>query len=449
MNTDLPKENGSNFFDVYFNDAFVGKLNIDKSMRMSFSYDDAYMEKQGEPISLTIPSSVKEHEDDVVFPFIENLLPEGEIRTLIQQQNKIEEGNFSRFIELLGGDVAGALSIQLEGETPKFERVDTLSELSQEELSQLLIDIQDRPFNVAQQKGEVGNRLSLAGAQNKLPVIRSNDLTFEAENAPSTHIIKPARKDDRFKSLVYNEYLCMKAAKLVGINTASVSLLDVTDANGNESDALLIERYDRYYYVDNSTENEGEGYTKRLQQEDLCQLCSIPSTTKYEVNGGPGFKDLFSKISELCEVPVKDDLEAFRRIIFSLVVGNYDAHAKNFSFLISEDGKIALSPAYDLVCTALYEDLDTTFAMLIGKSNDLESLTNESFEQLFTDIDKKYNTIKKQLIKFVDQSLKAISDVVAEFIEGDYYQPDIESAERILAIAKSNHHVVTKALKAH
>ena len=240
----------------------------------------------------------------------------------------------------------------------------------------------------------------------------------------------------------------MKAAKLVGINTASVSLLDVTDANGNESDALLIERYDRYFYVDNSTDNEGEGYTKRLQQEDLCQLCSIPSTTKYEVNSGPGLKDLFSKISEFCEVPVKDDLEAFRRIIFSLVVGNYDAHAKNFSFLISEDGKIALSPAYDLVCTVLYEDLDTTFAMLIGKSNDLESLTNESFEQLFKDIDKKYNTIKKQLIKFSDQSLKAISDVVAEFIEGNYYQPDIESAERILAIAKSNHHIVTKALKA-
>jgi hypothetical protein len=51
-------------------------------------------------------------------------LPEGEISSLIQGQNKIKEGNFTRFIELLGGDVTGALSIQLEGLSPKFESTD-------------------------------------------------------------------------------------------------------------------------------------------------------------------------------------------------------------------------------------------------------------------------------------------------------------------------------------
>ena len=88
MNTDLPKENGSNVFDVYFNDAFVGKLNIDKAMRMSFTYDDVYMAQKGHSISLTTPSNIKQHEDNIVFPFIENLLPEGEVRSLIQRQNK-------------------------------------------------------------------------------------------------------------------------------------------------------------------------------------------------------------------------------------------------------------------------------------------------------------------------------------------------------------------------
>lgn len=444
MTIDVSEGNISNIFDVYFNDVFAGKLSIDKAMRMSFLYDDAYLKKAGPPISLTIPLSTQQHEDDVVFPFIENLLPEGEIRSLIQGQNKIEEGNFMRFIELLGGDVAGALSIQFEGNTPKFEETQEKSELSLESLSQLLLDIQDRPFNVSTKKGEVGNRLSLAGAQNKLPVIRSSNKTFEAKDAPSTHIIKPARKDNRFKSLVYNEYICMKAAKLAGINTADVSLLEINDVNGNESDALLIARYDRESSKNFST---GKEITRRLQQEDLCQLCSTPSTMKYELSGGPGFKDLFSKINQFSLVPVKDDIEVFKRLIFSLVIGNYDAHAKNFSFLVADDGTISLSPAYDLVCTALYEDLDTTFAMLIGEAKDMQSLNEVMFKDLFSKIQKKYHTIRKQLIKYADSSLKAVSESVTEFKKGDYYQVDLDSAERILDIAKANHMILLKALK--
>lgn len=444
MTIDVSEGKLSNSFDVYFNDAFAGKLSIDKAMRMNFIYDDAYLKTEGPPISLTIPLSTQKHEDDVVFPFIENLLPEGEIRSLIQGQNKIEEGNFTRFIELLGGDVAGALSIQLEGNTPKFEKIQEKSELSLEGLSQLLLDIQDRPFNVSTQKGEVGNRLSLAGAQNKLPVICSNNKIYEAKDAPSTHIIKPARKDNRFKSLVYNEYICMKSAKLAGINTAEVSLLDINDVNGNESDALLIERYDRESSKNSIT---GQEITRRLQQEDLCQLCSIPSTMKYELSGGPGFKELFSKINQFSLVPVKDDIEVFRRLIFSLVIGNYDAHAKNFSFLVSADGTISLSPAYDLVCTALYEDLDTTFAMLIGDAKDMASLNEVMFKALFSKIQKKYQTIRQQLIKYADLSLKSVSDTVQEFKEGDYYQIDLDSAVRILEIAKANHVILLKALK--
>jgi serine/threonine-protein kinase HipA len=168
---------------------------------------------------------------------------------------------------------------------------------------------------------------------------------------------------------------------------------------------------------------------------------------KYEVSGGPGFKELFSKINQFSLVPVKDDIEVFRRLIFSLVIGNYDAHAKNFSFLVSGDGSISLSPAYDLVCTALYEELDTTFAMLIGGVNDLESFDEEALKQLFDTIQKKYNTIRKQLIKYADLSLKAVSEVVSEFKERDYYQTDIDSAELILQIAKANHEAVIGALK--
>jgi len=97
-------------------------------------------------------------------------------------------------------------------------------------------------------------------------------------------------------------------------------------------------------------------------------------------------------------VPVKDDIEVFRRLIFSLVIGNYDAYAKNFSFLVSSGGSISLSPAYDLVCTALYEELDTTFAMLIGEANDLESLDEEALKQLFDNIQKNIARYESNLL---------------------------------------------------
>ncbi|MCG8611174.1 MAG: HipA domain-containing protein [Pseudomonadales bacterium] len=433
-----------NIFDVYFNSLLAGQLTIDNAMRMRFSYAEDYRANQGEPISLTMPVSTKNHSDDVVFPFVENLLPEGEIRMLIQYQNKIEDGNFARFIELLGGDVAGALSIQPLGQSPEFEQIDATTELDDAALSQLLLDIQDRPFNIYPQQ-QAGNRLSLAGAQNKLPVIRKSGKTFEARNAPSTHIIKPPRKDGRFKSLVYNEYICMKAAEIAGIQAAAVSLLEITDVNGLESDALLITRYDRVLpdHSNNTTQ-----IIKRLQQEDLCQLCSIPSTMKYEVNGGPGFEALFAKINEFSLIPVKDDIEALQRIIFNLIIGNYDAHAKNFSFLVTSNGNTSMSPAYDLVCTELYENLDRTFAMSIGEAQTLDTLTEASFKQMFEKINKKFSTIRKQLIKFADSSLKAVTSVVSDFREGDFYQSDIQAADKILKIAKTNHQIVLKSLRA-
>ena len=138
-----------------------------------------------------------------------------------------------------------------------------------------MLNIQDKPFNL-QVDEKVGKRLSLAGAQNKLPVIIVDGEYFEAGSAPSTHIIKPARKDGRYRSIVYNEYICMKAAKLAGIKVANVALVAVDDQDGIEIDALVIERYDRY---------EESGVTYRLQQEDLCQIYSIVSSKKYQVSG--------------------------------------------------------------------------------------------------------------------------------------------------------------------
>ena len=423
-------------FDLYFDNSFAGKLHIDSGSRMQFIYDKAYVASGMSAISSALPTSTIVHEDEVVFPFIENLLPEGEVRTLIQQHTKITTGDVRALVSLLGGDVAGAISIQLEGNKPQLDSNVELRPLNTSELSKLLLDIQDRPFNIPQLHSEVGNRLSLAGAQNKLPVVIQNDRVYEALNTPSTHIIKPSRKDGRFPSLVYNEYVCMKAAKRCGIDTAEVSLIDVMDHNGNESDALVIERYDRV--VGKSV--------KRLHQEDLCQLSSVPSALKYEANGGPGFDVLFKNISVLCRVPVKGDLEVFRRMMFNLAAGNYDAHGKNFSLLYHADSTVSLSPAYDLVCTALYSDLDQRFAMRIGNADSLSELNCAEFRALFDQVGKKFNAVQKQLIRFAGDALFALSQEIELFANGEYFAADVKQAQTMRRIIEKNHTAIIKAL---
>lgn len=184
-------------FDLYFGDDLAGKLVIDDASRMTFKYNQAYVESEKPAISKSLPLSTRRYEDRVVFPFIENLLPEGEIRRLIAQHRKIADGDIRSLVRLLGGDVAGAISIQLEGHKPKNKH-GAFEALSNEELSELLLNIQDRPFGITTGQNNAANRLSLAGAQNKLPVVCRSGEIGEAIHTPSTHIIKPARKDGRF-----------------------------------------------------------------------------------------------------------------------------------------------------------------------------------------------------------------------------------------------------------
>lgn len=417
----------STVLNVFMHEHQAGELSVDDNMRMSFCYSEKYLAMKGPAISLTLPVVDCIYPDGIVFPFIENLLPEGEVREKIQTLHKIEDGNYERLLELLGGDVAGAISFYPTDQKPIFEG-NSGSALTLCEISQLLLDIQDRPFN-SLSHSHVGNRLSLAGAQNKLPILIKGGDVFEAGPEPSTHIVKPARKDGRFSSIVYNEYICMRAAKRAGINTPFVSLLMVNDQEGNESDALLIERYDRSIEKD---------HIIRLAQEDLCQLNSIVSTKKYEVSGGPGFIQLFEAIKSFCMVPAVDDFEVIKRMIFNLVIGNYDAHGKNFSFLSDSHGRVKLSPAYDLVCTEAYDELDKTFAMAIDDVYELSYLTEINFQNMLEGSGKKYSGLKKYIVTFVNDSLSAIESEVSEFEEGDYYQEDLEMAKLILAIARDN-----------
>jgi serine/threonine-protein kinase HipA len=145
----------------------------------------------------------------------------------------------------------------------------------------------------------------------------------------------------------------MSLAHACDLSVAPVAIGHVEDI-----DYLFVERYDRI--------RDEQGGVMRLHQEDFCQALGIPSEIKYQSEGGPGLSDCFALIREASTAPALDVLALLDAVIFNLLVGNHDAHAKNYSLLYRPDRSVRLAPLYDLVSTVYYKELTDKMAMKLG-----------------------------------------------------------------------------------
>ena len=199
--------------------------------------------------------------------------------------------------------------------------------------------------------GDDGLRLSLAGVQDKIAVgIKNDKITIIEGTSPTTHILKPLIED--VKDSVHNEFFCMNLAKMMGITTPNTEIKWLKG-----TPYFLIERYDRT--VDDNNK------IIRQHQEDFCQASNTPPEIKYEREGGPNIKSCQEIILNSCANPAADQLKFLERVIFNFLIGNADAHGKNFS-LLYRNRKPELSPTYDLLCTEIYKNLSSKMAMKIG-----------------------------------------------------------------------------------
>jgi len=335
--------------DVYFRDRLAGKLWLDERRRFVFQYDTGWLKGSHiVPLSLSLPLRPEPYADDAARPFFANLLPEGEIRELIAKQFRVSEQNAYALLEKIGGECAGAVSILPRGSQP----VDRSGyrELDEEAFHKTLAELSRRPLLA----GEKGIRLSLAGAQNKLPVyIDDKDKIYIATgNSPSTHILKPPIP--RLEETVLNEAFCMTLAWRMKIPVADVVI------RKNQDTVLVVTRYDR--------ERKKDGSVVRLHQEDFCQALGILPEQKYESEGGPSLERCFALLKAHSIRPAADQRALLGWVIFNVLVGNADAHAKNLSILFTDKGP-RLAPFYDLLSTQVYPKLAERYAMKIGGEN--------------------------------------------------------------------------------
>jgi serine/threonine-protein kinase HipA len=341
---------------------------------MVFDYAESWLEKPGAtPLSHSLPLRRKRFTRKECRGYFAGVLPEESKRAIIARNLGISERNDYAMLERIGGECAGAVTFVPAGE-PMPTRDDHYRALSSTELAGILRELPRRPLLA----GETGIRLSLAGAQDKIAVrVEGESVSLPLGGAPSTHILKPAV--ERFAGVVFNEAYCMRLAAAADLSVAKTEVGRVEDV-----EYLLVERYDRTH------RRTTEGATlERLHQEDFCQALGIVSENKYQKEGGPSLKQCFALLREVSSAPVLDLARLLDAVIFNFLVGNNDAHGKNFSLLYRGAGttlvETRLAPLYDLVSTRYYPELTRELAMKIGGEYSSDKVSKTNFEQLAED----------------------------------------------------------------
>lgn len=349
----------------FFNDR-IGTLALVDG-RLSFCYASDWLARpEAVALSISLPLQEEPFDDRTTRPFFAGLLPEGQMRRLIAQQFHVSGQNDFALLDHIGGECAGAVTFLEPGQTlPEPTGNDDVQWLSDEEVLAVLDELPHRPMLA----GKDGLRLSLAGAQDKLPVVFDGiRIGLPRNGMPSSHILKPAIH--AVEDSVINEGFCMALAAAMRLHPAKSSIHHVADRS-----FLLVERYDRVM--------DDKEHRQRLHQEDFCQALGVVPEMKYQNEGGPDLAQCFDLVRRATRPNAPQVLRLFDYVIFNALIGNHDAHAKNFSLLYTEQtGKSpVLAPFYDTLSTAIYPKLTPNMTMKIGSKYKFSEVQARHWEQ--------------------------------------------------------------------
>jgi serine/threonine-protein kinase HipA len=383
--------------DIWWDGRLVGQLTQDQHGELGFAYAPDWLDDEAaQPLSASLPKRAEPFTRRECRPFFGGLLPEEGQRDAAAQALGVSRANDFALLDRLGGDVAGALQLLPSDEPPTalaLDRQPTM--LDDAGLIRVLDALPVRPLLA----GEEGLRLSLAGAQSKVPVVLvEGAVALPAPGQPTTHILKPPIS--RFTATTENEAFVMRLAAAIGLDVASAEARTVQDRS-----FLLVQRYDRAI--------DADGIVRRIHQEDFCQALGVPPETKYASEGGPTFKDCFALLRRVAARPAVDVLKLLDAVIFNVIAGNADAHGKNFSILYDAEGP-RLAPLYDLLATVAYPDLSPKFAMKVGKRATLAELDAKGWAAFAADAGVGLPLIRRRVAEISNGVLDKATVVAAE-----------------------------------
>ncbi len=379
---------------VWHEDQQVGTLWRSPSGTIGFRYHPSWIQNRGFALSRSMPVTRLEYDPagGTAHRFFANLLPEGAVRERIVRDLKVQNTDYD-LLCALGGECAGALSVGEEpAATSGYRPLDT------EELERI---IAHRGYVYTSLAERDRPRLSLAGAQDKIPVyIKDGTMYLSEGDAPSSHILKFESAD--FRNVILYEAFTMRLARAVGLPVARVEL-----KGSARNRYLVVARYDRHV--------DRDGCIRRIHQEDFCQALGVDADAKYEEHGGPSFPDCLRLVQDMSTEPTTDVLLLLKWQAFNVLAGNSDGHAKNLSMLYGRDGSVRLAPFYDLVCTRAIARIDHRLALFVGGERDPGQVSRQHWEALAEACDLRPKLVMDMATGIADGLEARLDDVLDQF----------------------------------
>ena len=340
---------------------------------MSFAYDPAYLSQSGPvPLSASLPLRAAPYADAEARAFFDNLLPEGERRREEALARRIDPTDVVGLLGVLGADCPGAVSVLPAGSAPAKVPGRLGADYDVLDEARLAALVRD---TAAGRPLEVRVRFSVAGVQRKLALARdpaTGEFLLPRDGVPTTHILKVEAQDGEHRGIVANEALCLDVFRRLGLPAVHGERMVIGGVP-----VLVVARYDR---------EVRNGLVTRLHQEDAAQALGVPRELKYEDDAeraglGPdrrGFGGLLGRFAGLLRGPADARVSLVRAAHANWLLGNADAHLKNFALMHggAGGGRLAsghalgfwldLAPFYDVVCIGAYPAVDQALAMRIG-----------------------------------------------------------------------------------
>lgn len=386
---------------VWYDVRKVGTLR-QEDRRLAFRYERAWSDsKDSFPLSPRLPLGESEFVGDEPLFFFSNLLPEGPLLRALCKLKRLPEGDTFAQLREFGADAAGAFSLLNEDEIPSRERW-KYKLYKEGDLEKDLEKMRSGLQPLYAQHGEL--RLSLAGAQDKLPVHFEDGMLYLPMNgAPSTHILKPGLVPrTEYPYSVENEALCIALAQETLSERGDRVAEEATILEIAKEKLLLVRRFDRLKIGDQWT---------RLHQLDFCQFAGVLPDQKYEKDGGPGFAKVFGLIEEWSVLPAVDRLHALDWALYNFFIGNSDAHAKNLAMMPAGGGLYLLAPFYDMLATGLYEHLTDRLAMKIGGEDRPDWIREKNWEGFAKEVGVNKTLLKGRAERISERALAKLEDV--------------------------------------
>jgi serine/threonine-protein kinase HipA len=335
----------------------VGIIRTERDGRVEFTFTPQYLAADRRPV---LGQYFEDHLDEVhrsqthLPPFFSNLLPEGGLRELVARRANVHRDREPALLAVLGEDLPGAVVVRRADDTGdgQDERDDDLEA-------------------VATPSTEDALRFSLAGAQLKFSVLYragTRGPTVPIDGRGGNWIAK--LPGDTYANVPENEYEMVLWAGRAGITVPEVDLVTVAEVEGlpiqldPERRVFLSRRFDR----------PEPGV--RIHQEDFAQVANVRVSARYGTLSYAGIAKIVRAVAG------EDDLdEVIRRLAFHVLIGNGDAHLKNWSLVYPDGIRARLSPAYDLVATVTYIPADK-LGLKLSRENRFDHIRVQHFERL-------------------------------------------------------------------